>query len=79
MFKKVFSLVLLIGLVVSAVIPFIAPVIGIALILGGILTRRSDSDKDTRAIGALATGAGVVILVIFVLVAGFYGVFLRPV
>jgi hypothetical protein len=52
----------LLGIVVSAFVPVLGPVIGIGLIVGGIFTWRRSYDSTTKTISGVLIAAGIIVL-----------------
>lgn len=74
------ALIIVGGMVMSLLVPFSGPIVGSALILGGLAALRKGEDQVMRTIGFTTIGAGIVILLIgAILITVFFGVSLRSV
>jgi hypothetical protein len=56
------------GILATAVLPFLAPVVGIGLIVGGIVAYRRSEDSLARGVAAVAIGMGSLLLLLVVFV-----------
>lgn len=61
-------LVLMASLVVSFMIPPVAPAVSTALIVGGVMAYRQSTDVTVRAVAVAAVAGGVVTILMVVLV-----------
>lgn len=57
---------IILGAIVSFLIPIVAPVIAVALIASGIVAYRQNTDKAVRALAVAAIASGVVIILAIV-------------
>ncbi len=68
------------AMVMSLLVPFSGPIVGSALMLGGLAALRKGEDQVMRTIGFTTIGSGIVILLIgAILITVFFGVSLKSV